>query len=289
MIMAKPLSPAASPVDQLTSSLPESAVPAQGEPKLCEALQLQGRVIWALILREALTRYGRRNIGVLWLFVEPMIFIIVISAIWSGIKGGSFSNVPIVAMMLTGYSTVLLWRNIPGRCINAVQINAPLLYHRQVKPLDIYIARTILEIVGASVSFAVLAFLFTKIEAAPPPEDLLRITGGWLLMIWFATSLGLLLGALSQRSDLVEKFWGPTTFVLFALSGMFFMLETMPPAVRTVLLWIPTVNCVELIREGYFGSGHTFYYDLPYVATFNTVLFFIALLQVRYITKFPTT
>ena len=31
------------------------------------------QVVWALILREILTRYGRHNIGFLWLFVEPML------------------------------------------------------------------------------------------------------------------------------------------------------------------------------------------------------------------------
>jgi ABC-type polysaccharide/polyol phosphate export permease len=31
-------------------------------------------VLGALLIRELLTRYGRHNIGFLWLFVEPMIF-----------------------------------------------------------------------------------------------------------------------------------------------------------------------------------------------------------------------
>ena len=31
------------------------------------------RVIGALLLRELLTRYGRNNIGFLWLFVEPRV------------------------------------------------------------------------------------------------------------------------------------------------------------------------------------------------------------------------
>ena len=43
-------------------------------PSLRDSLRVQGRVLVALLLREMLTRYGRHNIGFLWVFVEPMIF-----------------------------------------------------------------------------------------------------------------------------------------------------------------------------------------------------------------------
>jgi hypothetical protein len=39
-----------------------------------ESLQTQLRVLYALLARELLTRYGRHNIGFVWLFAEPMLF-----------------------------------------------------------------------------------------------------------------------------------------------------------------------------------------------------------------------
>ena len=41
-------------------------------PSLLQSWKIQRRVVWALTLREILTRYGRHNIGFLWLFAEPM-------------------------------------------------------------------------------------------------------------------------------------------------------------------------------------------------------------------------
>src|SRR5687768_17132883 len=73
------------------------------------------RVIGALLLRELLTRYGRNNIGFLWLFVEPMIFTLIITALWSATRTIHGSSIPIVAFAVTGYSSLLLWRNMPGR------------------------------------------------------------------------------------------------------------------------------------------------------------------------------
>ena len=51
-----------------------SAQASGGHGSFRQSWTIQLRVIWALLLRESLTRYGRHNIGFLWLFVEPMLF-----------------------------------------------------------------------------------------------------------------------------------------------------------------------------------------------------------------------
>src|SRR5579872_983342 len=126
---------------------------------LRRSLSIQFRVIGALLMREIITRYGRHNIGFLWLFVEPMMFTLGVTALWTFYKGVHGSSLPIVAFAITGYSSVLLWRNMPGRCSMAVQPNVPLLYHRNVRLIDLFITRVLLEMAGATTSFAVLGVL----------------------------------------------------------------------------------------------------------------------------------
>ena len=74
-------------------------------------------------MRELLTRYGRNNIGFLWLFLEPMLFTLAITIFWAATRSIHGSAIPITAFALTGYSSVLLWRNMVGRCINAIETN----------------------------------------------------------------------------------------------------------------------------------------------------------------------
>ena len=47
------------------------------------SLAIQLRVIRALLMREVITRFGRHNLGVLWLVAEPMIFTLGVAALWS--------------------------------------------------------------------------------------------------------------------------------------------------------------------------------------------------------------
>lgn len=233
---------------------------------LRRSLAIQARVIGALLMREILTRYGRHNIGFLWLFVEPMMFTLGVTALWTfaGLKHGS--NLPIVAFALTGYSSVLVWRNMPGRLCGSIEPNLSLMYHRNVKVMDIFASRLLLEGAGATISFIILGIIFTSIDWMKPPEDIPKVMQGWFMLIWFGVSLAILIGAWSARTEIVDKVWHPMAYILFPLSGAAFMVDWMPPAAQKFLLYLPMVHGVELLREGYFGSAVHAHYNIAYMA-----------------------
>lgn len=252
-----------------------------GTATAIESWRIEWRVIWALTLREMLTRYGRHNIGFLWLFVEPMLFTLGVTALWTATKSVHGSNLPIVAFAVTGYSSVLLWRNMPSRCINAIAPNLSLLYHRNVRPIDIYLSRLVLEAAGATISFVFLVLFFNFIGWLDLPEDVLQVAAGWCMLAWFGTSCALFLGALSETSEMVEKLWHPASYLLFPLSGAGFLVDVLPQQAQHVVLLLPMVHGVEYVREGYFGSRIVAHYDLAYMALANLTLTVLGLAQVR--------
>lgn len=261
----------------------------QGSPSPHSSLRaswaIQRRVIGGLLMREVLTRFGRHNIGFLWLFVEPMLFTLGVTALWTFAKAGDGSNLPIVAFAITGYSSVLLWRNMPTRCINAIEPNLALMYHRHVKVVDIFAARLLLEAVGATISFVVLALLFSAIGWINPPEDIGKVLFAWFMLAWFGFSLAVLMGALSERSEIVEKLWPPASYILFPLSGAAFIVDALPTAAQDLVLLLPMVHGVELLREGYFGSTFKAHYDLTYMAVACACLTLLGLAKMREISR----
>lgn len=257
------------------------AVEPLGEQSLASSWAIQRRVIGALLMREILTRYGRHNIGFLWLFVEPMLFTLGVTALWTFANTTHGSSLPIVAFGLTGYSSVLLWRNMPGRCISAIEPNLSLLYHRYVKVIDIYFARLTLEAMGATISFVALSLFFISIEWLEPPEDVLKVFAGWAMLAWFGGALAIFLGSLAFDSELVEKIWHPASYLLFPLSGAAFLVDSLPTAAQQFILYIPMVHGVELLREGYFGSAITARYDIGYLGGWSAILTLLGLGRVR--------
>ncbi|MCW2387627.1 ABC-type polysaccharide/polyol phosphate export permease [Sphingobium sp. B11D3B] len=236
-------------------------------------------------MREILTRFGRHNIGFLWLFVEPMLFTLGVTALWTASHAIHGSNLPIVAFALTGYSSVLLWRNMPSRCVSAVGPNLALMYHRNVRVIDIMYSRLLLEVIGATISFCVLGALFSAVGWMALPEDILKVALGWAMLAWFGAALALLIGGLSEEFEIVEKLWHPASYLLFPLSGAAFLVDALPPAARDLALYLPMVNGVEYVRDGYFGSQFKAHHDLQYMALFNLGMTLFGLAQVRRISR----
>jgi len=252
---------------------------------LANSWLIQKRVIGALLIREILTRYGRHNIGFLWLFAEPMMFTLGVTTLWSLSNAHRISSIPIVAFAITGYSSVLLWRSMPSRCISAIEPNLPLLHHRNVRLIDVFLSRILLEAVGTTISFVMLVLFFWGLEWLEPPEDVLKIFGAWLMLAWFGASLAIFLGALSGSSELVEKFWHPAAYILFPLSGAAFLVDSLPVAAQKYALLLPMVHGVEFLREGYFGSAIHAHYDIAYMAAWNAVLTLVGLLRLRVVSR----
>lgn len=245
------------------------------------SLAIQLRVISALIMREVLTRYGRHNIGFLWLFLEPMMFTLGITALWSLTKQSHGSSLSIVSFALTGYSSVLVWRNSANRCTKAIEANLALMYHAHVRPIDIFAARIFLEVAGVTVSFVVLTSFFCFLDVIETPADVITVAIGWSLLSIFAISLGLIVGALSERSEVAERVWHTVTYLTFPLSGAVFMLDWLPRGIRTFVEYFPMVHGVELVRHGFYGEAVRTHEDIAYFAFCDAVLLAIGLAMVK--------
>jgi ABC-type polysaccharide/polyol phosphate export permease len=246
-------------------------------PSLASCARIQARVLHAIFLRELLTRFGRHNIGFLWIFVEPMIFTLGVTALWTASKSVHGSNLPIVAFAITGYSTVLLWRNMPSRCNLAVTYNSAIMYHRQVKAIDIYLGRILLEAIGASMSFVILSVFFIFIEWMEPPEDILLVILAWVLITLFGASLAIFVASLSERFEVVERLWHPISYLIFPLSGAAFLVSSLPTAAQKIVLYFPMVHGTEMIREGFFGTKVDTVYDVSYLIASTLVMMCLGL------------
>ena len=253
----------------------------ESTPSLLYCLNIQLRVLHALLMREIITRFGRENLGVLWLVGEPILFTLGVATLWTAAGLHHGSPIPIVAFAVTGYSSVLMWRNSANRSGGAIAQNKPLLFHRNVRVIDVLLTRIALEIGGATASFMVLSTLFTLIGWMPLPDDLLKVEFGWLMLAWFGASLSLLIGAGTAFSDIVERLWHPAAYLLFPLSGAAFMVEWLPVGLQKFVLLLPMVHGVEILRYGYFGNVVPTHYDVGYMASCCLVLSLGGLYLVR--------
>jgi capsular polysaccharide transport system permease protein len=252
---------------------------------LRRSFAIQRRVIGALVLREVITRYGRHNLGVLWMVVEPMMFTLGIVAVWSIIGIGSHSGLPLVPLALTGYTSILMWRNVASRCTQIMRANLPLMHHRNVRIFDMYVARIILEIGGILLSFFVLLGVFTVAGYMDFPRDVLSMALGLAMLTWFGVALAMIIGYVSEISEIADRVWHVLVYLSIPVTGAMYIVAWLPPDFRAIVLWFPMVHGAELLRSGIFGSVAQFYFDLPYLCMVNGIITVIGLLLIRDLNK----
>jgi capsular polysaccharide transport system permease protein len=239
------------------------ARPAVKSPFLT-GLRVQLRVLGALVMREMITRYGRENVGFLWLILEPMILTIGVMTMWTLLNHESH-GLGIIAFVLSGYMPLTLWRHISSQLVSCLKQNLPLMYHRQIRLADALIARALLEVGGTTLALAVVYTATRFAGLMDPYADLGLILGGWFFMAWFAFGVGLILAALAEIFEFVEKLIAPLQYLSLPISGMFFMVSWLPSEAQKLALYVPLVHCFEMFRSGTFGDTIVAHYDVGYL------------------------
>lgn len=232
-----------------------------GLHKLREAWRAQVRVIHALMIRELITRFGRENIGFLWMMVEPLLFAGLVAVLWRVSKGPEEHGISVVAFVISGYIPITLFRHGIARSQAIFTANGSLLYHRQIKILDFLLARFIIEFLGTSMAYVFIAAVLIAADLFPVPHDIGLFLAGFLLYAVFSFSVCLVVAPLSDMSEAVEKFVPIITYIMIPFSGLFYLLSWMQPRFRDYLLWSPFVNGMEMMRKGLWGDQITAYYN----------------------------
>lgn len=232
-----------------------------------EGWDTQVRVVKALMLRELTTRFGRENIGFLWMMAEPMLFAVLVGIMWTYLKGPDEHGVGIVAFVASGYIPLTYLRHSFTRCISIFVVNGSLLYHRQVKVTDFILVRVLIEFIGATMAWLFIAFALGILGYIPVPAYPGMMVAGWLLYGLVIMSISFVIAPLSEMSEVIEKIMPVSTYIAIPVSGVFTMASWAPPGAREYLLMSPMVNAMEMIRYGLFGE-----YVEPYYNVWNPIL-----------------
>lgn len=227
--------------------------------------RIQGRVIWALTMREVITRFGREGLGAFWLVAEPAMFIIGVMTIFSRIdQNARFSVAEYLAI---SYPTLLFWRNGTNRVTKSLEINRALLHHQPICPIDIIYSRILLEFAGAAGSFILLYLVFVQLGICTWPADWLTFALGYFLVICFSYSFVLIMAALAELSETIERVSHIALYLMLPFSGVFVPLYAVPKAFRSTLMFFPLIDAVEFFHHGYYGGRMPTFYNIPWAIT----------------------
>jgi capsular polysaccharide transport system permease protein len=227
---------------------------AKGGSAFIRGLKRQMQVISALMIREAMSRYGHESLGFFWIMGEPLLLTCGVMVLWTLSNQTHGSEIGVVPFALTGYSMLTLWRHVVQKSVHGMRYGASLTFHAQVQFLDILLAGALLEMVGILAAFFIAYVPLYCLDLIMPIRDPLVFFGGWFLTGWFCFGFGLCLAALSELNDVLERVIQPAMYITLPLTGAFYMVDWLPPKARDFLLWSPLVQGMEMFRGGLFPA-----------------------------------
>jgi capsular polysaccharide transport system permease protein len=248
---------------------------------LRQGWDIQVRVINALMLRELTTRFGRENIGFLWIMAEPLLFAVLVAIFWRAMKGPFDFGVDIVAFVITGYIPLVFFRTCVSRGVKSFTANGGLMYHRQIKVLDLLLVRFLIELVGHIMAYLFIAVVLSVLGFFPRPFDLSFVLLGWFYFALFTFSVMLVVASLSEISETIEKIVPVTTYMMVPFSGAFFFVSSLTPGAANVVLYSPPVHGMEMMRYGVFGPSIDPQFSYLYPLAFSLPCMALGLLLCR--------
>ncbi len=243
-------------------------------------------MVFALFIREIKTRFGAYRLGLIWAFLEPMTFVVLLTGIRSLSRTGTLfagesHGIPYPLFFTLGYIPYQLFSKLLSQGAAAVNANKGLFKYRQVRPIDALLARTVLETIifcSVLILFLTLFWWFGfNVHIANPLEFIVTL----LLLTLLGAGVGIIICVGQLRFPELGKVVPLLTRPLFFISGLFFSINDIPSQYQHYLLWNPILHAIELIRGSCYQNFDTDSVSLEYLAFTSLVTIFIGLALYR--------
>ena len=236
------------------------------------------RTVVALILREMSTTFGRSPGGYLWAFAEPILGIVLLSAIFSigfrsPLLGDNFA-----IFYATGLLPFFVFSDISTKTSQAINYSKQLLAYPRVTLIDAILARFILSLLTQLlISYVVLTCILIAFDTRTTLD-----VGLILLTYAMAAALGLSVGTfncfLMSLFPLWQRAYSIFTRPLLLISGVIFIYESIPMPYRDWLLYNPLMHITGQMRGAFYHSYDAKYVSPIYVFGFAAIAGTIGLL-----------
>lgn len=246
----------------------------------------QQRVVQALLLREMQVRFGRDNLGILWIIIEPMMFALTITLMHTAAGFAQHGRgEDVYAFTVIGYCLFIIFRNIFNRAESAIHESLNLFYHRAVSPLDIVVAKSLVDMIGCTCAVVILLGFGIALDLCDWPARPLYLVAATVMIYWLTLGLSMLVAAYAHQYPFLGRLVHPFSYAMVPLSGAFVTMGFLPAWAREYMAWNPMMVIFEMARYGQFEVATQQYVYSLFAIAVCSALSYWGLLSMRRLRK----
>ncbi|MXQ09136.1 ABC transporter permease [Alphaproteobacteria bacterium GH1-50] len=219
------------------------------------------RTIGALILREMATTHTRSPGGWIWTVAEPVLTIALLSVAFSFAFVAPPLGSDFALFYATGFLPFMLFLDVSQKVATALRFSRPLLGFASVTWADALIARAAVAVfTQCLISILVLGTLLAIARDASLPDPVLA-AHAYAMATALALGAGTLNAYLFPAFPALERIWAVVMRPMFIVSGVVFLLETVPHPLRGWLEWNPLFHVTGEMRAAFYAVYQPTYPD----------------------------
>lgn len=250
--------------------------------------QIQRDVIYALVLRELSSRFGKSRGGFIWVLVEPIAHLLVPVIIRGFIRQGLMPGVEFPVFLVYGILPFLLFKAISLQIVDGVNTSQGLLSYRQVLLMDVFVSKAIAFFVIQAIVFILVLTGLGMLDFHVLPPRPVEFAGVLALTVALAFGLGLLLAAITSLIPDARSVIRVLFMPLYFVSGILFPVTRFPDEWVQWMAINPVLHLVELSRVTAIDRYEPMKYlsvEYPVALALTTTIIGLMLYRLRYLAR----
>jgi ABC-2 type transport system permease protein len=214
--------------------------------KLLANLKRDGFILSTLVSKDFKLKYRRSILGVLWSVLNPLLMMIVLSAVFSFMFRFQIENFPLY--LILGTILFNFMSNSTNAGLQSIMAAAPLIKKIRINQTIFPLQKVIFELVNFAISLIAVLVVVVYFQVWPT-VNLLYLPVLLVLMVMFCTGLSLLLSALAVFFRDVIHLWSVFTMAWMYATPLFYPLDMLDGWMQNLMNFNPMYHFVTYFRE----------------------------------------
>ncbi len=218
-----------------------------------------------LVKRDLTSKYKDSVLGIAWSFLNPLLIMIVFTAIFSMLFGRQIENYPVY--FLSGRVIYDFYKSATSGAMKSIKGNASILKKIYVPKYMFTVSKVCYEFINFLISFVILFGVMFVTGATFHITTLFAIVPLALLLI-LIFGMGLILAVCNTYFTDVSHLYSVITLILMYASALFYPMEIVPVTVQKIFTLNPVYSAIVSFRACVVYGVLPDFYTLAYLGVF---------------------
>jgi ABC-2 type transport system permease protein len=214
--------------------------------KIIANLKHDGFILSTLVSKDFKLKYRRSVLGVLWSVLNPLLMMVVLSAVFSFMFRFNIENFPLY--LILGNILFGLMSNSTNAGLNAIIGAAPLIKKIRINKMLFPLEKVLFEVLNFAISLAAVVLVMLYFQVVPT-ANILFLPLLVVYVVMFSTGLSLLLAALAVFFRDVVHLWGVFIMAWTYATPLFYPIEMLGERMQAIMNFNPMYQFVNYFRE----------------------------------------